>query len=52
MFVVTWGDLKLATLRVQKKVEHIHLMREKKWTWGGHIMHTADNRWAEKVAEW
>ncbi len=36
-----------------EKVEDILVtIKNKKWTWAGHIMRRRDNRWTTRVTEW
>ncbi len=54
MLGITWRDKKRASwIREQTKVEDILMtIKNKKWTWAGHVMRTCDNRWTMKVTEW
>ncbi len=54
MLGVTWRDKKRAScIREQTKVEDILMtIKNKKWTWAGHVMRRLDNRWTTRVTEW
>ncbi len=54
MLGITWRDRKRASwIREQTKVEDIlKTIKNKKWTWAGHIMRRRDNRWTTRVTEW
>ncbi len=47
MLGITWRDRKRASwTREQTKVEDILVtIKNKKWTWAGHVMRRRDNRW-------
>ncbi len=50
---ITWKDRKRASwIREQTKVEDILItIKNKKWTWAGHVMRRRDNRWTTRVTE-
>ncbi len=54
MLGITWKDKERASwIREQTKVEDILMtIKNKKWTWAGHVMHRCDNRWTTRVTEW
>ncbi len=54
MLSITWRDRKRASwTREQTKVEDILVtVKNKKWTWAGHVMRRRDNRWTARVTEW
>ncbi len=54
MLGITWRDRKRASwIREQMKVEDILMtIKNKKWTWAGHITRRRDNRWTMRVTEW
>ncbi len=56
MLGITWRDKKRASwIREQTKVEDILMtIKNKKWTWAGHVMSRRDNRWTMREAkqEW
>ncbi len=54
MLGITWRDKKQALwIREQTKVEDIPMtIKNKKWTWAGHVMLRRDNRWTTRVTEW
>ncbi len=54
MLGITWRDKKRASwIREQTKVEDILMsIKNKKWTWAGHVMRRHDTRWTTKVTKW
>ncbi len=54
MLGITWRDRKRASwIREQTKVEDILVtIKNKNWTWAGHVMRRRDNRWTTRVTEW
>ncbi len=54
MLGIILRDRKRASwIREQKKVEDILMaLKNKKWTWAGHVMRRRDNRWTTRVTEW
>ncbi len=54
MLGITWRDKKRALwIREQTKVGDILMtIKNKKWTWAGHVMRRCDNRWTTRVTEW
>ncbi len=54
MLGITLRDNKRASwIREQTKVEYILMtIKNKKWTWAGHVMRRRDNRWTARVIEW
>ncbi len=54
MLGITLRDRKRASwIREHTKVEDILVtIKNKKWTWAGHVMRRRDNRWATRVTEW
>ncbi len=54
MLGITWRDRKLASwIREQTKVKDILMtIKNKKWTWAGHILRIRDNRWTTRLTEW
>ncbi len=54
MLGITWRDRKrVSWIREHIKVEDILVrIRNKKWTWAGHIMRRRDNRWTTRVTDW
>ncbi len=54
MLGITWRDRKRASwIRKQTKIKDILMtIKNKKWTWAGHVMRRHDNRWTTKVTEW
>ncbi len=54
MLGVTWRNRKRASwIREPTKVEGILMtIKNKKWTWVGHVMRRLDNRWTTRVTEW
>ncbi len=53
MLGITWKDKKRASwIREQTNVEEIlRTIKNKKWTWAGHVMRRRDNRWTTRVTE-
>ncbi len=51
---ITWRDRKRASwIREQTKVKDILIaIKNKKWTWAGHVMRRHYNRWTTRVTEW
>ncbi len=54
MFGITFRDKKRALcIRELTKVEDILMtIKNKAWTWAGHVMRRHDNRWPTRVKEW
>ncbi len=54
MLGITWRDRKRALwINEHTKVEDILMtIKNKKWTWTGHVMRRRDNRWTTRVTEW
>ncbi len=54
MLGITWKDRKRASwIMEQTKVEDFLVtIKNKKWTWAGHVMRRRDNRWTTRVTEW
>ncbi len=51
---ITRRDRKRASwIREQTKVEDILMaIKNKKWTWAGHVMRRHDNRWTMRATKW
>ncbi len=51
---ITWRNKKRASwIREQTKVEDILMkIKNKKWTWAGHVIGRSGNRWTMRVTEW
>ncbi len=54
MLGITWREKRRASwIREQMKVEDILVtIKNKKWTWAGHVMRRRDNRWTTRGTEW
>ncbi len=54
MLGITLRDKKRASwIREQTKEQDILMtVKNKKWTWVGHVMRRRDNSWNTKVTEW
>ncbi len=54
MLGITWRDKKQTSgIREHTKVEDILVtIKNKKWTWAGHVMRRHHNRWTTRVTEW
>ncbi len=51
---ITWRDRKRASwIKEHTKVEDILVtIKNKKWTWAGHVIRRRDKRWTTRVTEW
>ena len=57
MLGVNWEDRKTNEwIRSQTKVrdlsEIVKVIKERKWTWAGHISRMTDKRWTKSITEW
>ena len=54
MLGITWKDKKSCEwIRGQTKVKDIvEAIKERKWTWAGHVARFSDNRWTKRLTEW
>ena len=54
MIGVSWQDHRTNEwIRRKTKVRDImHVVKARKWTWGGHIARLQDNRWTSQVTDW
>ena len=54
MLGITWKDhMTNEWIRNKTKVKDIiHKVKERKWTWAGHISRIKDARWTVEVTEW
>ena len=54
MLGINWEDRKKNEwIRSQTKVRDIvRVIKERKWTWAGHISRIKDKRWTQSITEW